>query len=129
MRHGLAAFPPQHVGKAPLAAPNNRKKRSGREKMRQPNQAGPKKRDPGQNHQAVSAEPMHDGILRWTSFSANGKNSPRRKRLLFSQGNLFSRSEGFGASFHLSGSSRTNQQARSERSIIKEQPAERGVPE
>src|SRR5712692_9258503 len=63
MRHGLAAFPPQYVGKAPFAAPKSRKKRSGREKMGQPNQAGPKNGDPDQNQQAVTAEPMHAGII------------------------------------------------------------------
>jgi len=49
MGHGFPPLPPQHVSKGPFAAPNSRKKWSGREKMRQPNQAGPKNRDQAQD--------------------------------------------------------------------------------
>src|SRR2546430_10060861 len=63
---GFAAFTAQHVGKTSLSAPDRRKKRSGREKMGQRNQAGPKNRDRDQNHQAMSAKPMHGGIISMT---------------------------------------------------------------
>ncbi len=63
MRFGFAAFAPQHIGKTAFAAPNDRKKRRGRKKMGQRNQACPKSRDQAQYEQPMAMEPMHGRII------------------------------------------------------------------
>jgi len=83
MHGGLAAFTTQHVGKTVLATPDRRQKRSGRKKMRQHHQAGPKTSDRGQHHQPMTIEPMHALKLTFRFDARPMRKLAREKQLSF----------------------------------------------